>query len=149
MRNKVTKIIISKSIEETRKLVKSWFASLNKSKNGATIVGFYGNLGSGKTAFSQAVAKELGIKENVTSPTFVIKKFYDTNHKKFKKLIHIDAYRLNNGKELETLNFKELMSDKDNLILIEWIENVKEIIPSDHIKIYCEFVDETTREFRL
>ena len=143
------KTIVTHSIEETRKLAKEWLASLSKKDDEATIVGLYGNLGSGKTTFTQAVAKELGIKENVTSPTFVIEKLYETSHSQFARLIHIDAYRLENGRELQVLDFEQLVDNPNNLILIEWSENVKEILPENHLKIFCEFVDENSRQFKI
>ena len=74
-------------------------------KEGATTVGLKGNLGSGKTTFSQFVAEELGIDEQITSPTFVIQKRYKIqNSDKFDTLIHIDAYRLSFGEELKVLD---------------------------------------------
>jgi tRNA threonylcarbamoyladenosine biosynthesis protein TsaE len=104
---------------------------------------------AGKTAFTQAVAKELGIGEPVTSPTFVIEKIYETKHLIFKRLVHIDAYRLEKGSELQALDFEKLVENKNNLIIIEWPENVKDILPENHHKIHCEFVDETTRKFEV
>lgn len=143
------KTVITHSLEETQNLAKDWLNSLPIISDEATIVGLYGNLGSGKTAFTQCVGRELGIKEVMTSPTFVIEKFYETSHPHFKRLIHIDAYRLDSGKELEILNFEELVSNPNNLIVIEWPENVKEILPENHIKIYCEFIDENSRGFKV
>lgn len=143
----IMKTIISKSLEETQELARNWLSSVFAKPDEATIVGLYGNLGSGKTAFTQAVARELGITENITSPTFVIEKLYETKSEVFKRLIHIDAYRLEAGRELQMLDFEELVKNPHNLIVIEWPENVKEILPEDHIKIYCEFVDEGTRRF--
>ena len=141
------KTVITNSLEETQELAKEWLVSLPLKNDEATIVGLYGNLGAGKTTFTQAVARELGISEPTTSPTFVIEKLYETTHTHFKRLIHIDAYRLVSGKELQDLNFEELVNNPNNLIIIEWPENVKEILPEDHIKIQCEFVDEKTRKF--
>ena len=143
------KTVITKSLEETQNLAKEWLSSIVKKDNEATIVGLYGNLGSGKTTFTQAVARELGIKETITSPTFVIEKLYETNNKDFARLIHIDAYRLEKGSELQALDFETLVDNPNNLILIEWPENVKEILPDDHIKIYYEFVDENSRSFQF
>ncbi len=141
------KSIISKSINETEKFVKDWFYSINKNIEEATLICLYGNLGSGKTTFTQSLAKELGVKEFVTSPTFVIEKIYETQNKDFKRLIHIDAYRLNGGKELQILGFEELINNTNNLIVIEWPENVIDILPENHIKIHCEFVNENSRKF--
>ena len=72
------KKIISKSLDDTSRIAREWIASLEKkeakNKDSALVVGLSGNLGSGKTAFVKAVALALGIKESVTSPTFVIEK---------------------------------------------------------------------------
>ena len=143
------KEFISKSLEETQTFAKEFVSSLSTYEDSALIIGLYGNLGSGKTALTQAVAKELGIKETVTSPTFVIEKIYETKHSHFIRFIHIDAYRLEKAEELQVLNFEELVENRHNLIFIEWPENVKEIIPENHRKIFCEFVDETTRKFEV
>ncbi len=143
------KTFTSHSLEETQAFARDFLASLEAKKDEATIVGLYGNLGAGKTALTQAFARELGIERAITSPTFVIEKLYETKHLIFKRLIHIDAYRLSSGRELQVLDFEKLVENANNLIVIEWPENVKEILPKDHLKIYCEFVDETTRKFEV
>jgi tRNA threonylcarbamoyladenosine biosynthesis protein TsaE len=141
------KSITTHSLEETQQFAKEWLDSLNINESEATVVGLYGNLGAGKTTFTQAVARELGIDQPITSPTFVIEKIYEIKHKNFARLIHIDAYRLEGGRELQDLNFEEIVSNKNNLIFIEWPENVKDILPTNHIKLFCEFVDENSRKF--
>lgn len=114
----------------------------------ALVIGLVGDLGSGKTTFTQVVAKILGVKELVVSPTFVIQKRYLINSEKcyFKNLIHIDAYRLESGKELLSLNWEEIKNNSENLIFIEWPEKVNEVLPKDIKIIKFEFVDENTRE---
>lgn len=134
------------SLKETQTLAHDWVRSLDTSRDEALIVGLYGNLGAGKTAFTQAVARELGVRDIVNSPTFVIEKIYDTNHSHFVRIVHIDAYRLENAKELQNLNFEELVSNTHNLIIIEWPENVKEILPEGHVRINFTFEDENTRK---
>lgn len=124
-------------------------SSLDLYGDSALVVGLYGNLGSGKTTFTQAVAREMGVKDTVTSPTFVIEKIYETTHPHFARLIHIDAYRLESGRELQALNFEELVNNPNNLILIEWPENIKEILPPDHMKIDFQFIDENSRKFEV
>lgn len=142
------KSFTTKSLTETQALASDWVASLAPSDS-ALVVGLYGNLGAGKTAFTQAVARELGVKDIVNSPTFVIEKIYETKHPDFHRLVHIDAYRLDKASELQNLNFEELVANKNNLILIEWPEKVGEIMPINHTKIYCTFIDETTRKFEV
>lgn len=111
----------SNSLEETERIAAEWVSSL---KEGINLVGLSGHLGAGKTAFVKAVGKTLGVKEDITSPTFVIMKIYDTKDERFKRLVHIDAYRLENQKELDVLNLESLVSNENNLIMIEWPENV-------------------------
>jgi tRNA threonylcarbamoyladenosine biosynthesis protein TsaE len=133
----------SHSLEETAQIANEWLRSISNpqvypgGERQATIVGLRGHLGAGKTAFTKCVAKELGISEDVTSPTFVIMKIYDLRVLEvrppdlaipWKRLVHIDAYRLEQGRELEAINFAKYAADPGNLILIEWPENVKEVI---------------------
>ena len=99
-------------------------------KQEATILALSGDLGAGKTTLTQAVARELGVTENVNSPTFVIMKSYSLKSKDYRLLVHIDAYRLASHTELEKLGWAELVSDPRNLIIIEWPERVAEIIPA-------------------
>ena len=102
----------------------------------ATIVALQGDLGSGKTTFAQGFGKIMGVEENMPSPTFVIMKFYDINWKGFKKLIHIDAYRLEKEEELLHLGWEKLIKDPENFILVEWPERVEGIIPKDARRVY-------------
>ncbi|MCX6787412.1 MAG: tRNA (adenosine(37)-N6)-threonylcarbamoyltransferase complex ATPase subunit type 1 TsaE [Candidatus Kaiserbacteria bacterium] len=106
-------------------------------EGGATLVALSGNLGAGKTAFTKAVAHALGVEETVTSPTFVLEKIYqlDGPTAKFKRLIHIDAYRLEAGSDLVPLGFDELMQDTGNLILLEWPEKVVDALPASAVRI--------------
>lgn len=113
----------------------------------AKVVALFGDLGSGKTTFTQFLAKKLGVKDNLTSPTFVLQKNYPVkNHPFFKKLVHIDCYRLNNPEEIITLRWNETLSDPDNLIVIEWPEKISNLLPKDRLNIRFRFVDENTRE---
>lgn len=140
------KKFLSHSIAETNSIATEIIAKLASTSNGrneATIIGLSGHLGSGKTAFVKEAAKIFGIKEEITSPTFVIMKTYDISSSgvPWKNLIHIDAYRLENGRQLEVLGFEKLVSDPKNIIMIEWIEQVKEIMPADYSQISFEDID--------
>ena len=107
--------------------------TLSPRDEGATLVTLSGELGAGKTAFVKAVAKAFGIEEVVNSPTFVLEKIYQLPAPAaFKRLVHIDAYRLEKGSELAPLGFDELVRDRDNLIFLEWPERVKGALPAHH-----------------
>ncbi len=136
---------LSKSREETNKIATDFLNNLEPQKQ-ATVVALYGDLGSGKTAFAQEIGKILGVAENMHSPTFVIEKIYQIDFKTFKRLIHIDAYRLEKDSELLHLGWKEITKESENLILIEWPGNVPGVIPKDAKRIYFKFINETTRE---
>lgn len=117
---------------------------------GSKLVGLSGDLGTGKTTFSKAVAKELGIQEVVTSPTFGIQKQYAVTNPKFtqifKEFVHIDAYRIEDIKETEPLRFIELFQKPNTLIFIEWPEKIAEILPKDTIMLSFESINENTRK---
>ena len=140
-------IFQSRNLEDTKGFAEEFLASLAQPvTGGATVAGLYGNLGSGKTTFTQCVAEILGVEEHLTSPTFVIMKRFKIKDLRFKDLIHIDAYRLKSGDELRKLGFEELLRDPKNLILIEWADLVADILPADHKKLNFEFVDDITRK---
>ena len=138
-------IYSSGSREETAKIAKDFLGSLEKGGE-ATVVALEGELGAGKTAFTQEVGKILGVEENMHSPTFAIEKIYEIDWQGFKNLIHIDAYRLEKDSELEHLGWNEIIQESENLIFIEWPENVRSLIPADAKRIQFKFIDDNTRE---
>ncbi len=143
----------------------------NKFKNNAckfdnaTILALNGDLGAGKTTFTKALAKELGIAEPITSPTFVIQKSYgipkynmsflnkNINTTKnnwvntfiFDTLVHIDAYRLESGVETHALDLQNTLQNKNNLVVIEWAGNIASVLPNNIIEMNFEYIDEFTR----
>jgi tRNA threonylcarbamoyladenosine biosynthesis protein TsaE len=125
----------SQTLAQTEQVAHEWLAEVAreyKDSPKAFVVGLSGNLGAGKTSFTKYVARILGIHEEITSPTFVIMKIYEINNSQidktlaipWKRLVHIDAYRLEHREELEILEWNKLIADKNNLILVEWPENV-------------------------
>ena len=103
---------------------------LSQNEAGATLVTLSGNLGAGKTAYTKALARALGVSETVTSPTFVLEKIYALPEgAPFARLVHIDAYRLEAGADLAPLGFDEIMRDSGNLVLLEWPEKVQDALP--------------------
>jgi tRNA threonylcarbamoyladenosine biosynthesis protein TsaE len=139
---------VSKSIEETQNIAREVLENLPVF-NKASIVGLSGELGAGKTTFTQELAKVLRVTERVTSPTFVILKIYEIEHERFKKIIHIDAYRLKSGSELTALSLTEEFKDPTNLVLVEWYENVSDVLPQPITTIELEPINEYTRNITI
>lgn len=122
----------------------------NKNNNdNAKIITLSGDLGVGKTTLTKELAKLLGVKEDIVSPTFVIMKKYKINNGKFKNLIHIDAYRLNNAEELFSLGWREISENKNNLIIIEWPEMVADCLNSGICRVVLDHKDEKTRVIEI
>ncbi len=131
------------------KLAAADFLKILESKKSttATVVGLEGELGAGKTTFTQALAQVLGIRQSLTSPTFVIEKNYEIPHTKshFKHLVHIDAYRLESPHELTRLGFSEILTDPANLVLIEWPERIGNLMPSSALRLHFTHITPTIR----
>ena len=108
----------------------------------AIVLALRGELGAGKTTFVQGLAKGLGIKEKITSPTFTIVK-------RFNNFYHIDCYRIKKTKEILVLDFEEMISNPKNIIAIEWADQIKEIMPKNTIWINFELINQTTRKISL
>jgi tRNA threonylcarbamoyladenosine biosynthesis protein TsaE len=140
------------NIQQLKAFAADFLKNLTPVSTGATVVGLRGELGAGKTTFTQTCANILGITETVTSPTFVLLKKYKLDGKvlggRFAFLIHIDAYRLKGEKELNTIGWQEIVSDPKNLILIEWPELVVEAMPANIRYVDFKHVDEMTREIK-
>ena len=124
------------TLEELQAEAKAFVATLSPKAGNATLVTLSGELGAGKTSFTQGLARALGVNDHVTSPTFVLEKVYDLPEdagRGFARLIHIDAYRLESGAGLGPLRFDELQQDPLNLIVLEWPERVSDALPTpDH-----------------
>ncbi len=132
-------IFISKSIEETQQLAIRLAGHLFA----GAVITLEGPLGSGKTTFVGGVAKGLDISERVISPTFnILKCYFDARLAMF----HIDAYRLENRDS--ELGLEEFI-EGEGVTLIEWPNFIKPLIPSNHLSIQIEIIDENTRRFVL
>ncbi len=135
------KVTIIHSLDELHLFSCMVFGEVNDTeRDSAGIILLSGDLGAGKTAFVKELADCLHIKEEITSPTFVIQKEYSVRDStsSFKKLIHIDAYRLERKEELEYLGWDDLICNPENLILIEWPEKVVGIEIPHALHIYFE-----------
>jgi tRNA threonylcarbamoyladenosine biosynthesis protein TsaE len=138
--------------QEMREFAQNVLRDTSGEKDSATILLLSGDLGSGKTTFVKALARELGITEHITSPTFVIEKEYTVpEHPVFNRLVHIDAYRLENMSDLEVLGWDELTGDPKTLICLEWPEMVggETAFDKSATLLQFEYVDESTRGIKI
>lgn len=102
------------------------------------IICLNGELGSGKTMFTKGFAKALGIKDNITSPTFSIIKEYDGEL----PLYHMDVYRLDG--DTSGVNIEEYYT-KGGVVIIEWADTMKDILPKERLDIKIKVLDENKR----
>ena len=120
--------IITKSAEETAKIGEELARQLTDGGSGPHILCLYGDLGSGKTTFTQGFARGLGITSRLLSPTFIIVRRYDIPVTG-KKLYHIDLYRLQNTEDFTELGLSEIFSDFDAYVVVEWAEKLGDMLP--------------------
>ncbi len=145
--------IISTSALQTKKIGQF----LAEELRGGEIICLAGDLGAGKTTFTQGLLKGLKIKGPYTSPTFAIMKEYKINLKfpclpgrqeisnlKLLSVYHIDAYRIT-SKDLLELGFADFAGQKNSIVILEWPEKVKKIIPTNAVWINFQWVDEKER----
>jgi tRNA threonylcarbamoyladenosine biosynthesis protein TsaE len=100
------------------------------------IVLLVGDLGAGKTAFSQGFAKAIGVEEQVTSPTFTLARSYTGRF----RLNHLDAYRLESAQEAEDIGLAEIL--EDGVTVIEWGDTVAPAIPADYLELRFAYGDD-------
>ena len=116
------------SVEETQDLAKK----LAKNINPGITISLIGDLGAGKTTFTKGFAREMGIKDHVTSPTFKLISEYQG--KKY-KLNHIDAYRMNGPEDFLNIGGEEYLISKNSITIIEWGDLLNDILPSKTIRV--------------
>lgn len=160
------KTFITKNSKETQKLGKS----LAKELKSGIVIALKGDLGCGKTTFTQGFLKGLKIKGPYTSPTFLVIKNYKKEfpiskslprrqagkfpikskiqNPKKQNIYHIDTYRVN-SKDILDLGWEEIVADKNNVIIVEWADRIRKIIPSGALWIEFEWVDNNTREIKF
>jgi tRNA threonylcarbamoyladenosine biosynthesis protein TsaE len=101
------------------------------------VLALHGDLGVGKTTFAQGLARGLGVKEAVTSPTFAIYSVYQGRERKF---VHLDAYRLEHAGQLETLLLEEFLTPPWTLA-VEWPEKIEGWLPADAWHVTLSIVE--------
>ena len=137
--NKIKERITS-SPAETKEFAKT----LAKATAPPKVLALYGGLGAGKTTFIQGLAKGLGIKGRILSPTFIFIRPYKLS--KGYKFYHVDMYRLDSEKDAEAIGLTEILQDKNAIVAVEWPEKIKNLLPKGTIRIKIKELNETKRK---
>jgi tRNA threonylcarbamoyladenosine biosynthesis protein TsaE len=130
----------SQAPAETRKIA----ARLAKNLKAGDVIALSGELGSGKTVFSQALARELGVRKNVTSASFVIVQKFEGGRLPF---YHLDFYRLS-GTEIMETEFEEIL-DEPAVVVIEWAERAAGSLPEKSIRVDLKFISDEGRQLEI
>lgn len=140
--------MISKSKSQTQKLAARLAKRILRTTYyglRARVIALHGDLGAGKTTFVQGFMKALGVRQYITSPTFLIIRKYELKSQwssvkgqMFSNVYHFDLYRIHKPKELLDLGFKEIIKNPKNIVLIEWPERIKKLLPKDLTWIVLE-----------
>lgn len=121
------KILTIKSEEDTKKTG----MEIGRRVKAGTVIALSGDLGSGKTTLTKAVAEGLGVKEVITSPTFNIVKQYESGRL---PLYHFDVYRIGDVDEMYELGYEEYFFGS-GVSVVEWADLIEDIIPADAVRI--------------
>lgn len=146
--------------------------SSNPQRKNPVVISLIAPLGAGKTTFIKFLARSLGVKKKLTSPTFVLWRtlpFSIADQRRFSKsrinadrirqnprldqreseylFHHIDAYRLNSPQELAALGFEKILHDPRNIVLVEWGDRVASILPKDRLEITISIINKKKRLF--
>ncbi len=136
---------ISKSAQETKDIAQKLAQSLRE----PTVLALYGELGSGKTTFLQALAEKLGVNQRVLSPTFVLLRSYPLQNQAFSVFHHLDLYRTTTKADALTSGIEEILAQKGALVAIEWPETIEDILPNYTRKIRFKKLGEEEREIEI
>lgn len=133
---------LSHSKEDTIRFAHEYAKSLRS----GDVVALQGDLGSGKTTFTQGLSDALNVKDRVTSPTFVIMKNYLAHiQQKDITLNHIDCYRISEI-DADAIGLSEIFDDKNSVTILEWPENISKILPSRTKTLLFEYLNESDRK---
>ena len=155
-----------KHITHSEKQTYNLGKKLAKTLKGGEVLALIGELGAGKTVLIKGIAAGLGIKQIITSPTFVLMKVYALLRTKNKKqltinnLVHIDCYRIKNAEEISAIGAQEYFSQKNTVVVVEWADKIKPILPRlrsssfggqarQKKEIKIKLIDQNTREITI
>jgi tRNA threonylcarbamoyladenosine biosynthesis protein TsaE len=122
----------------------------HKARGGRTLViTLHGDLGAGKTTFTQQLGRELGVSEPITSPTFTIMRQYELQQKQYDSLVHIDAYRFETENEAKPLRLEEVFATPRAIVCVEWPERILSLLPKDVVSVVITIADGEERLVKI
>lgn len=139
------KRFISNSPQETINIAKELALKLKWGE----VICLYGDLGAGKTVFAKGLIQYFLPNRRILSPTFIIVRHYQINHREIKRFIHVDLYRINDVKEIEQLEFIEFIHKSDTIIAIEWAERLGKFLPQKRIDIRLKTLSDYSRLIKI
>ena len=134
--------IQTNNFEETQKAGERFTQELKA----GDIILLFGNLGSGKTTFVQGMAKGLGIKKRIISPTFIIVRRYELSRNAF---YHIDLYRVESEDDIKGLGLPEILQEKNAIVAIEWPEKLGKFMPKNYWSLHFDNLGEDKRSITI
>ena len=132
--------VVTDSAEQTR----AFAAEIGRRLRPGDVVAFRGGLGAGKTAFTSGLLRGLGRDVRVTSPTFAIVNDYGGSP----RVLHFDMYRITDPDSLYYTGWYDLL-DGENILIVEWSENIETELPDDPIVVDIETLGETKRRITV
>ena len=133
--------VITNSFTETQELGEKMAVDLK----GGFFIALFGDLGSGKTTFVQGLAKGLGIKRRIISPSFILVRRYKLPNLKF--FYHVDLYRMESANDIKSLGLEEILNNSQNIVAIEWAEKLNDL-PEKRIDMYFEYLEGDKQSLR-
>lgn len=120
-------------ISESTADTEAFAEGLAKNLSGGTVIAFFGGLGAGKTSFTRGLARGMGIKADVSSPTFAIVNDYGGRP----PLVHFDMYKVESWDDLYSSGFFDYL-DMGAVLAVEWSENIENALPEDTVRVTIE-----------
>jgi len=133
--------LASKSVKQTKQIAQI----IGKSLQGGECIELISDVGGGKTTFVRGLAKGAESKDHISSPSYTISKVYTTP--KF-DIVHFDFYRLEDA-GLTSYNIEEEIADASSVIVVEWSDVIKHILPDERLIISISVIEDDSRLFKI
>lgn len=138
--------MMQEKVIESEAIMKKFGEEIAKNLKGGECLEFVGDVGAGKTTLIKGIAKGLGSKDEVQSPSFTINRVYKASNEI--EIYHYDFYRLHDAGIIRH-ELEESVNDPHKITLIEWGESIRDILPKDHLRVHIEPITENSRKVTI